>query len=161
MSDEYEVEEIIGKRLNHKGQTQYLIKWEGYSIEDSTWEPLEHLSKIKTLIKMFEEKSKRKEILDNVSNKVIKAVNNPPNNSNNLKVKQSYEIIDEIGSLIPSSIITVRLIDNKLHCLVDFLQTASETLQPAYVPSNIIKETYPKILIDYYESKLRFVPANK
>src|SRR4051812_18279645 len=40
--NEYEVEEILKKRTYH-GKTQYLVKWHGYNIEDSTWEPLSNL----------------------------------------------------------------------------------------------------------------------
>ena len=41
--EEFEVEKIIEKRQK-KGKTEYLIKWKGYdSIDDNTWEPVEHL----------------------------------------------------------------------------------------------------------------------
>jgi chromobox protein 1 len=39
-SKQYEVEEILGKKLDKKGNISYLIKWKGYdNPEDNTWEP--------------------------------------------------------------------------------------------------------------------------
>ena len=38
----YNVEEIVGYRHNN-GREEYLIKWEGYSEEDNTWEPASNL----------------------------------------------------------------------------------------------------------------------
>lgn len=44
----YKVEKIIGKRsankkrgsyLANQGGYEYLVKWEGWDIKDSTWEP--------------------------------------------------------------------------------------------------------------------------
>eukprot|EP01050_Picozoa_sp_SAG11_P002211 SAG11_NODE_108_length_16386_cov_20.828329_5_plen_173_part_00 len=39
---EYAVEAITAQRVRN-GEKQYLVKWEGYMCEDSTWEPLHHL----------------------------------------------------------------------------------------------------------------------
>jgi hypothetical protein len=42
--EEYEVEEILdSKRV--RGKLVYLVKWVGYSHEENTWEPVEHLSR--------------------------------------------------------------------------------------------------------------------
>jgi transposase InsO family protein len=40
--EEYQVEEIKGERIN-KGKREYLVKWTGYTEDESTWEPYEHL----------------------------------------------------------------------------------------------------------------------
>nr|AAY55532.1 IP03643p [Drosophila melanogaster] len=48
-SSEYIVEKFLGKRYL-RGRPQYLTKWEGYPIEQCTWEPLENLGKCMTLI---------------------------------------------------------------------------------------------------------------
>jgi chromobox protein 1/chromobox protein 3 len=42
--NEYEVEKILNHR-NKNGRKQYLLKWAGYSIEESTWEDVENLNK--------------------------------------------------------------------------------------------------------------------
>ncbi|GMR39890.1 hypothetical protein PMAYCL1PPCAC_10085, partial [Pristionchus mayeri] len=36
--EEYTVEKILDKRVNKEGKVEYLIKWEGFGINDSTWE---------------------------------------------------------------------------------------------------------------------------
>ena len=153
MSEEYEVEDIIGKRTNQKGQTQYLIKWEGYSVDESTWEPAENLHKIKSLIRLYEENIKKKNSEDNQN------IGKQATNTNFLRERKYYEIIESLGLLVPSLVLTVRLIDNNLHCLVEFEQIEETRIPNAYVPSSVIKETYPKILIDFYEKKIRFIPV--
>ena len=58
--EEYVVERILDKRF-YKNQLQYLVKWDGYSEEQSTWEPKENLD-CPDLIKAFEDKLKQKKI---------------------------------------------------------------------------------------------------
>lgn len=62
---EFEVETILDKRINKKGQkekVEYLIKWKGYPEHDSTWEPLVNLKNALELIQEFEDqKSKERE----------------------------------------------------------------------------------------------------
>ena len=56
---EYVVESIIGRR--RKGErTEYLVKWKGYKSEESTWEPVRNLSKVKDLIFRFNNEMGRK-----------------------------------------------------------------------------------------------------
>lgn len=58
--DTYSVEDILDKRVV-SGKTEYLIKWSGYSLNDSTWEPVTHLNKnCDRLIKKFEKKTNKK-----------------------------------------------------------------------------------------------------
>lgn len=52
---EYEVEEITGKKIAKKG-VFYKIKWKGYPISDSTWEPMPNLTNVADLIEEFEKK---------------------------------------------------------------------------------------------------------
>ena len=51
--EEYEVETILDKRMLHN-KAQYLIKWEGYLLHDTTWEPVHHLTNAQQKIKEFE-----------------------------------------------------------------------------------------------------------
>ena len=47
------VEAILNKRVKNN-QIEYLIKWEGYPIEEATWEPVRNLSNVKDMIRRFE-----------------------------------------------------------------------------------------------------------
>ena len=42
-NEEYELEEILDQR-KHYGKIQYLIKWKGYPLSESSWEPEENLN---------------------------------------------------------------------------------------------------------------------
>lgn len=41
-ADAYDVECIVDERIKGK-KTEFLVKWEGWSADDNTWEPLEHV----------------------------------------------------------------------------------------------------------------------
>ena len=51
---EYQVERILNKRINACGATEYQIKWQGYPLEESTWEPIGNLGNCRHLIDQFE-----------------------------------------------------------------------------------------------------------
>ena len=40
---EYEVEDILGSHLGHS-RPEYLVKWLGYPVFESMWEPASHLA---------------------------------------------------------------------------------------------------------------------
>ena len=49
-SPTYEVECIIGKQVNDKNQTRYLVKWLNYADRYNSWEPAENLTEVDDLI---------------------------------------------------------------------------------------------------------------
>ena len=49
----YEVDKIIMRKIV-KGKKYYLIKWEGYSLESCSWEPISHLENILDMVKEFD-----------------------------------------------------------------------------------------------------------
>nr|XP_016936643.2 uncharacterized protein LOC108014933 [Drosophila suzukii] len=51
---EYIVEKIVGKSFLD-GRPQVLVKWQGYPIEQSTWEPLEEMDKCLDLVSDYEQ----------------------------------------------------------------------------------------------------------
>lgn len=55
-SEEFDVEKIVGKRVKNN-QTEYLIKWLGYSDSYNTWEPLDNLDNIKDMVQEFEKQN--------------------------------------------------------------------------------------------------------
>lgn len=56
----FEVESIIDKKKVGT-KLMYLVKWEGYSKEESTWEPVENLENVKEMLEQFEGKLISKE----------------------------------------------------------------------------------------------------
>jgi transposase InsO family protein len=52
--NEFKVERILDKRVRN-GKTEYLVKWEGYPDEENTWEPTNHLRKVRQILREFEQ----------------------------------------------------------------------------------------------------------
>jgi len=52
--NEWEVEEIVGKRMNHR-RIEYLVKWKNCLIEDNSWEPVSNLTNSTDLVRQYEE----------------------------------------------------------------------------------------------------------
>lgn len=52
-NEEELVEKIVDKRVN-AGKTEYKVRWDGFTEEDDTWEPLEHLKSAMKLVRRFE-----------------------------------------------------------------------------------------------------------
>jgi len=52
---EYEVETILDSRLT-RSKLFYKVKWKGYPLEESTWEPTENLGNSSKLVKQFHER---------------------------------------------------------------------------------------------------------
>ena len=55
---EYTIEALLSKRVNTNGTNEYLVKWEGYGPEFSTWEPesnlLDNINHFSPAIEQFE-----------------------------------------------------------------------------------------------------------
>ena len=57
---QFEVERIIDERIDPiTGSASYLVKWEGYPVEESTWEPLDHLQSCSKLVDEFYQEKAR------------------------------------------------------------------------------------------------------
>jgi hypothetical protein len=50
--EEYEVREILGQR-GTGSKAEYLVRWEGYGLEDNAWEPQENLGNTKGALRAF------------------------------------------------------------------------------------------------------------
>jgi hypothetical protein len=46
---EFEVEKILDKR-KQRGRLEWLVKWKGYPMEETTWEPLKNLGNAKEMM---------------------------------------------------------------------------------------------------------------
>lgn len=52
-SEEYEVEKVLDMQKKKNGTVMYKVKWFGYDISESTWEPEENLENAKELIRNY------------------------------------------------------------------------------------------------------------
>ena len=60
MSDEeYVVESIIASKIV-KGREQFLVKWKGYSEDESTWEPEQNLENAHDALAVFRAKKRKR-----------------------------------------------------------------------------------------------------
>jgi len=55
---EFEVEAILGKKVNREGNIFYRIKWKGFDLRYATWEPAENVSNAPKLIENYEKSLK-------------------------------------------------------------------------------------------------------
>ena len=132
MSDIYEVEKIIGKR-NVNGKIEYKVKWLGYKMTECTWEPEENLVNVRDLIDKFENKKEKNE------NKL---------NSNNINLNE-YKIDNRF-----MNVSTIKVIDNQLYGIVKYNNNG--IIEERKILTSELKKVNPFILIQFYESKLKF-----
>jgi hypothetical protein len=143
----YYVEKILSKQEN---PTRYLVKWEGWPQEQATWEPLENLENVMHLVEEFEtERSRRRRMTSKVKCKPFKYV------------EDNKCILDEMETgELPNQVVTVKMNDGILFALVKYDKgsVGSDGMPRAniWVPTSILAEKNPIILIDFYESKIRF-----
>ena len=187
-SDFYNIERILDRRKIN-GKFEYKIKWEGYPMNQSTWEPMENLMTAKELVDEYDSqhppssndflaKKKHREI-KKVVKKAVKKENEPQNNeikeneppkeeekaeqinleenqvnddNNNIQndLVRKYNIDDSL-----KKVTTVRKRDNKLMAVVVKMNELGMTNE-IEIETNNLKYDNPWILLDFYESKIKF-----
>ena len=199
----YNIEKIIGRRKIN-GKFEYKIKWEGYPMNQCTWEPMKNLESAKELVEEYNRSNpidlpqksakadhkkkddtflnkKRKEIKDENEEKVekeeIKEENekkNQENAPNEKKVDEDIKINDDnikpnINEYINEknnentfiiddslkNVITVKQQNQKLMAVVNKLNENGELIKD-YILTNELRRSNPWILLDFYESKIKF-----
>ena len=189
MSDEniYYIEKILDRRKANN-RYEYKIKWEGYPMSQSTWEPVENL---KTAIELVEEydklhplkvnkkdtqkkqflgkkkylkKSEKKQILDVTEEKTEGGQEKEKIEKINIteEEKQPFTVIPQedyckkynIDDSL-KSIVTVRKKDNKLVAVVEKMQENGDLVK-IDIETSKLKSDNPWILLDFYESKIKF-----
>ena len=189
-SDFYNIEKILDRRKIN-GKLEYKIKWDGYPMNQSTWEPMENLITAKELVDeydkqypftndMLNKKTKRikkmsakkpvkkapkkenePQIQEKTENEPQKEEEKPEqinleenqiNNDINIQNDpiRKYNIDDSL-----KKVTTVRKRDNKLMAVVVKMNELGMTNE-IEIETNNLKYDNPWILLDFYESKIKF-----
>ncbi len=184
----YNVEKILDrKKIN--GKFEYKIKWEGYPIDESTWEPMKNLETVKELVEEYNrthpitekkrssKSSSRKKNSDSFMGKKRKEeaneINGPINQ--NEKVSEEEKKINDINSKVNDNananenvnkktyiideslknVVTVKQKNQVLTAVVDKMDSNGE-INKIYIPTEELRKINPWILLNFYESKIKF-----
>ena len=184
----YNIEKILDRRKVN-GKFEYKIKWEGYPMSQSTWEPMKNLETAKELVEEYnlshpiltQPKSKTKSVKkdntfihkkkdrDNdvkIENEekykeIPKNEKMPENGANNIIddlkpniIENGYEKTYTIDDSL-KTVVTVKQQNQKLMAVVDKMENNGE-MTKTYIPTEELRRTNPWILLDFYESKIKF-----
>jgi hypothetical protein len=153
--NEYIVEKILDKRIED-GIVEYYIKWEGYDDIESTWEPMENLDNIQNLIAEFEAENRKK---GTHSTHKASRVSKPQAVAQIANELARSRLTEEFpDDQVPESISTVKADNDVMYAFVNW-QAGSDGTSPesCFVKTSILADRYPKMLIAFYERKIRFV----
>ena len=175
----YNIEKILSRR-SVNGKFEYKIKWEGYPLSQSTWEPMKNLESAKELIEEYNlshpiesKKHVKKKKNSTYINKKRKPENNEQTDKNVENSDKNEEKIPKIrdeeskennneNSNVKTFIIddslksvqTVKLQNQQLMAVVDKLENGE--IKKENIPTLELRKTNPWILLDFYESKIKF-----
>lgn len=153
--EEYIVEKILNKRIVD-GRTQYLLKWNGYSNAENSWEPVENLA-CSDLIADFEGRLKKR-----IRKKRIIEPEDESGNSNSEDESEATESRSEItkphSSLsgfgtgrVPKEILGVTDVGGSLKFLMNWEGCEAAT----FVLAKEANIACPQLVIDFYEANLK------
>lgn len=136
--DEFIVEKILDRRHTSDNKLEYYIKWQGLELFKSSWEPLENLANVAVLVKQFD------------------ALKSEEDRKNSKQTKYKYRLIMPYDAS-PDKVKTVKMIDGKLCCLISWKEDSfGMQLEDCFIPTDIVKEEHSLLLIDFYETKIKF-----
>ena len=71
MPELYAVEALTGRKSIH-GKLFYRVKWEGYPVEQSTWETVSHLKNVQDMVQEYDREHPIEGLEEESENKVVK-----------------------------------------------------------------------------------------
>ena len=140
-------------------------------INESTWEPISHLKYILDQVKEFEEKYEKKNNKSKTENKESSTEDvKEEKESENLNGKKRKRDKDEIEEdycnryreerlLIDKSlkkILSVKKEENGIVAIVE-KENKNNKITKEIISTNDLKKSNPWMLIDYYETKIKFI----
>jgi hypothetical protein len=69
---------------------------------------------------------------------------------------ETVSILYELLDFIPQNVHTVKKYGGELYCLSDVASRNGKIIK-AFIPTSLLKETFPRLLIEFYESRVKFV----
>ena len=175
----YLVEKILNRRIKN-GKLEYKIKWIGYPMSESTWEPMRNLETAQNLVAEYDRthpieeqdkssKSTSKQKSATFINKKRKEENDEKNEQINqkeepsknidfyLKEKENANILKKAYIIDDSlkNVVTVKQKNQKLMAIVEKLDDNGNFIKN-YIPTEELRKINPWILINFYESKIKF-----
>ena len=176
MTDVYQIEKIIGKRTK-RGRKEYKVKWEGYPLSQCTWEPIENLLNVLYMVEDYDNSHStansdkattvlgKKRKSDSAPSKPAKGPKqkekkNHKDNSSDGKEGNGIICIENESSSDRNQkqYIRVITINKEFKALVEVKKdglSMEETLS-----TRELRRFNPGILIDFYESKIKFTMKN-
>ena len=184
MNQEYfNIEKILDRRKIN-GRFEYLIKWEGYPVNESTWEPIKNLKNAKPLLEEYDkahsiniESENQKKKVSIINNNKKKKVNEEittmnKDNEEKSKIKNDIEVIgdnnDENSKILIyenensynvdsslTNVATVKKQNGKLMAIVEKIGENGQKFK-TYIPTEELRKINPWILLQFYESKIKF-----
>ena len=158
----YEVEKIL-KRKKIRGNYKYLIKWKGYSMSETTWEPLTNLENIKKMVDEFDltidkkvekKENDKKENIQIEEKKENNHIEEKTENNQIEQIEEKKEIKNENENENKSFLNKKRKnSESSLKSTEDYDEIKKENIVDDIISESYIreKETNEKILLVTYE----------
>ena len=181
----YNIEKILDRKYNG-GRLEYKIKWEGYPMSESTWEPMKNLESAKEMVEEYnrthpmnsqkKSKSHSKKKEQNFVNKKrnIDKEDLSPHYSQNSQNDKEHEEEIEINCEEPKkdndensnvkkyiiddslrSVVTVKQQNQVLVAVVEKINDLG-VIEKMIIPTEELRKVNPWILLNFYESKIKF-----
>lgn len=150
---DYEVEKILKKRVKN-GKVEYYLKWQGFGMEDCTWEPRENLT-CEDMIDQFEEEEKSGKV------KAVTGRGRPKSNGTDSEFRSLTPVRDDrdLGSdpfadnpmNEPQEIVEV---GQRAGTLCFRVKWSGDTAGTDWVPAEVANLRCPHIVLRYYKDLL-------
>ena len=178
----YTIEKILDRRYNG-GRLEYKIKWEGYPMNESTWEPMKNLESAKEMVEEYNRshpintQKKTKPYSKKKENAFVNRKRNgdkddlsPHFSQNDKEPEEEIEIncegpnnkIDENSNknkyIIDDKLKSVVTVKQENQVLIAVVEKANDhgVIEKIYIPTEELRKINPWILLNFYESKIKF-----
>jgi len=150
---QYSVEKIVKKRVRGN-KVQYLLKWQGYSDAENTWEDEDNLTDCQSLLKEFNSKVETEPTIEKPKKRSAKDMD-PSGKKNDPSAKRARKMKEEVGFDYGDKvqdIVGARMIKNVLHLYVQW----KVKNVCSFVPAEICNKKIPQKVIEFYEGRIKF-----